>query len=287
MELNDPIRNRRVGFFGVAVATLLTPGGKLFTSAMAAAVTIAAVVSNMGPSQNPSGPSGAVIDTGALEATGKMMDISDLPTAGDTQMLSAETLVEDPTAAPGNPAVFTSHNMSSPNLTGANIAGMAIGNIGGGSGPILGIPPIPTQPKDPEKQCTVILVGELNSNTELADEVICLEDDKVAKKNGDPESTGGDPESTGEPVPESVGGPVSEPIVIALAPFKSEPELTPEIVGPTPEETSPPKDAPTFQPLLFQPLASVAAVPEPTTLVLLGLGLLGLAQVYRKNKRQK
>ncbi len=292
MKLNDPNRNRKAGFFGVAVATLLTPGGKLFTSAMAAAVTIAAVVSNMGPSQNPSGPSGAAIDTGALEATEKMMDISDLPTASDTQMLSAETLVEDPTAAPGNPATFTSQSMSSANFAGASIASAVGGNIGGGSGPIPVTPPLifPTERENSEKaECTVVLVGELESNPELVgDEDICLEDDKVAKKNGDPESTGGDPESASKPVPESVDEPVSEPIVIALSsPSKPEPELmTPEYIGPTPEETSS-TDAPTVERQLFQPLVSVAAVPEPTTLALFGLGLLGFAQVYRKNKHQK
>ena len=284
MKLNDPDRNRRAGFFGVAVATLLTPGGKLFTSAMAAAVTIAAVVSNMDSSQDPAGPSSAAIDTGALEAPGKTVDISDLPTTGDTQMLSAETLVEDPTAAPGMPAAFTSQNMSSGNLTGTNIAGIAVSNAGGGSESIIPLPP--RDPSDPK--CTPVLLSELDPNTELPkDEIICLEDFKKSKK-GNPESTAGkngDPESTGEP--ESTGGPGSEPLVIALAPFSPEPELSPEIVGPTPEETPIPNDAPTFQPLLIQPLASVAAVPEPTTLALLGLGLLGFAQVYRKNKHQK
>jgi len=285
MKLNDPNRNRKAGFFGVAVATLLTPGGKLFTSAMAAAVTIAAVVSNMGPSQSPSGPSGTAIDTGALEATGKMVDISDLPAAGDTQMLSAETLVEDPTTAPGNPAAFTSQSMSSANLAGANIASVAGGNIGGGSDSILGLPLIPPQPKDPVP-CRVVLISELESNPELAEnEVICLAEKK------------GDPESTDKPVPESVGEPVPEPIVIALSsPSGSEPPLgsptgyqpeliTPEYIGPTPQETSS-TDAPVER-QLFQPLISVAAVPEPTTLALFGLGLLGFAQVYRKNKHQK
>lgn len=284
MELNDPIRNRRVGFLGVAVATLLTPGGKLFTSAMAA-MTVAAVVGmNMSSKETPSGLSVSPIHTGPLETSGEMLDISDLATAGDTHTLSAETLVSDPNAASGNPAAFTSQNMPSTNIAASNIAGMDVSNISGGSGPTV-LPPQIFPPRDKETdpkkpKCTVVLVGELASNTELAgDEVICLEDDKLAEKNGNPE-----PESVNEPVSDTK--PVSEPIVIALgSPSKPEPELTmPEYVGPSPEETSPANSTPVVERQLFQPLISVAAVPEPTTLALFLLGLLGFAQIYRKNK---
>lgn len=284
MELNDPNRNRRAGFLGVAVATLLTPGGKLFTSAMAAA-TLAVVGMSLAPKEDQSGLADSAIHTGALEASGEMLDMSEPPTTGDTQMLSAETLVEDPSAAPGNPAAFTSQTMHSNNIAASNIAKMSVSDISGGSGPTVLPPPIfPPQDdkeRDPKKpECTVVLVEELASNTELADdEVICLEDNKVAKKNGDPESTG-------NPEQESVTEPVSEPIIIASgSPSKPGPELTtPEYIGPSPEETSPANSGPIAERQLFQPLISVAAVPEPTTLALFLLGLLGVAQIYRKNK---
>lgn len=286
MELNDPNRNRRVGFLGVAVATLLTPGGKLFTSAMAA-VTLAVVGMNMAPKEDPSGLADSAIQTGALEASGDMLDMSDLPAAGDTQMLSAETLLSDPSTAPGNPAAFTSQTMHSANSAASNIAGMDVSDISGGTGPTV-LPPsifLPQRDKnpDPEKpRCTVILVEELASNTEFAgDEAICLEEDKLAEKNGDPESTG-------NPEQESVTEPVAEPIIIASgSPSKSGPELTtPEYIGPSPEETSPANSAPIVERQLFQPLISVAAVPEPTTLALFLLGLLGFTQIYRKKKNK-
>ena len=281
MELNDPNRNRKAGFFGVAVATLLTPGGKLFTSAMAAA-TLAVVGMSLAPKEDSSGLADSAIQTGAPEASGGMLDLSEPPTSGDTQMLSAETLVEDPSAVPGNPAAFTSQTMHANNVAASNIAGIDVSNVGGGSGPSA-LPPtifLPQRDKNPDSEkpkCTVVVVGELASNTELAgDEVICVEEDNVAK-NGDPEATG---------QPESVGEPVSEPIVIASdSPSKSGPALTtPEYIGPSPAETSPANSDPIVERQLFQPLISVAAVPEPTTLALFGLGLLGFAQIYRKNK---
>jgi len=43
MEINYTTRNRRLGYLGAAVATLLTPAGKLISSAVAAGVTVALI----------------------------------------------------------------------------------------------------------------------------------------------------------------------------------------------------------------------------------------------------
>ena len=49
MEMKNSTRNRWLGYFGIAVATLLTPAGKLISSAVAAAATVAALINMSDP----------------------------------------------------------------------------------------------------------------------------------------------------------------------------------------------------------------------------------------------
>lgn len=259
-------RKRLMGYFGVAVTTLLTPGGKLFTSAMAAATVVAGVAmlakdppnASTGKTSAPS----VAQTTPAFNST-ELLGLSDIPAseAGYDPLVATA-----PSYPVSSQAVLSSYQPS----------------IGGGSGvssvPVANIP-APTTPLS--NGGPVIVVG---------------------RGFPQPPGSGEPPEASGNPLatpevpalidpkePEIIAGPSDEPrtpaepeIIIAEAFPEDDPLKSPDVlpVSPPPRNNDP-LITETNLPGL-QPLITTALLPIPSTLGLFLLGLVNLGWLYRR-----
>ena len=296
MKIKDKTRTRLIGYFGLAVATLLTPGGKLISSAVAAATVAGLIGMNMATKQDQANQPVPAIHSGGLPTDEEILGAGNLTTADEaSDTLSAETLIPEPNAALGNQTAFATQTMPAANMAAVNAVGVG-GEANAGSALSTFDPKISAQhgpdpikhdsdpiKRDP-KECTVVILGELASNTEImGDEITCLEKDTLASSEGNPESqTDSESPTVSRGVPESD---VPETVVPKSPASYPEPVLlaTPEYIGPDSKDVSP-----TQMPLVVaeqdQPFISIGAIPEPSTLGLFLMGLMGFVQVYRKNK---
>lgn len=297
MKIKDKTRTRLTGYFGLAVATLLTPGGKLISSAVAAATVASLIGMNMATKQDQANQPVSTMHSGALPTDGEILGIGNLTTTDETSdTLSAETLIPEPNAALGNQTAFAAQTRPFANIAAVNAVGVGAGGANAG-GALSTFDPKISAPHDPDpikrdpKECTVVILGELARNTEIAgDKVTCLEKDTLASSEGNPESQTdsesqpvskagvpetGIPESgaPGTVVPKSWPASYSEPVLLA----------TPEYIGPDAKDVSA-AQTPLVVAEQDQPFISIATIPEPSTLGLFLMGLMGFVQVYRKNK---
>lgn len=136
MKIKDSARTRLTGYVGIIVTTLLTPGGKLISSAMAAAVVVGLVSLNTTDKNTKIADATPTIIPGDnTNLNPGLPGVRDLPlTVSQPDMLAPETLGSDqhesPALAPQTPqAGFTTQGISSDNLASTNIAGASSGGL--------------------------------------------------------------------------------------------------------------------------------------------------------------
>lgn len=256
MELNDPIRNRRVGFLGVAVATLLTPGGKLFTSAMAAAtlgVAGVALLAKDDPTSTGKSAAPAIAQTStALNGAELLALKSELPASESGYDLLTATPSNSPVPSQVIPSTFQSSINGGSNMSAVNI-------------------PAPTIPLS--NGIPVIVIGAGFPQAPESDEPPALPEladppkpDFIAKPSGKPNDVPPDEIIIVEAFPEN--DPLSGPDVLPASP-------------PPPDDEKNPLVTDAGLPGIQSPL-STAALPIPSTLGLFLLGLASLGWLYRR-----
>lgn len=299
MKIKPSTRTRLTGYFGIAVTTLLTPGGKLISSALAAATVAGVVGMNLPPKDEKTKNSAPPVAYTSVESNvNDLLNVSDLPiaeTASDT--LTPEMLASDQYAAQTyvpqeNQSGFNPQSLPAANLVTLNTINPNTANAPDGFGvpnlPPLGpksAPEFPPQvfPKDellpPQAKCTAVIKSgdSASKGAGVLDEVICNEEE--------------DHEVTTNPINPVLGeaplGPsINDPEVLAL-PLDPAKGFIP--VGSIPEEDAPPL-FPKIAALTpdtnqqIQPLLAVAEISEPSTLAMLLLGLTGFGWRYRRKQ---
>lgn len=278
MKIKDTTRTRMTGYLGIAVATLLTPSGKLISSAVAAATVVGLVSMSLPPEPvtvSISAP--PVVYTGAEYIDNELLNPEQFPATeiGADTSISEETkeVVKLPSVASINVAATDSSGM------GPSGGGLP-SSLPIGSGPGLGLPndpdntnpPVLPQPEPPE--CIALNTDYLK--TEGMEDV---------------GSTGNQPEGCKPSVvvlsnPPDLNTPpeTDEPTVPGKPPY-----IPPE-VSDLPEDAIPtipaggPGTIPTGGESIL-PLATVAAIPEPSTLGLLLLGVISFGWVNRRKTK--
>lgn len=284
MKIKDSTRTRLTGYVGIIVTTLLTPGGKLISSAMAAAVVVGLVSLNASDQNTkiadakPTIPADAsTIDTGLLGVGGLPMSLP----ASD--MLAPETLASnsnEPLAfvSQDNHAGLTTQSVSSDNLASTNIADASMGGVPTppATGPRPKIKFVAGFPPNVTPECTPISVIEdaIRKGVDVTDIVICKEE--VVTADSRTPALGDEPSDYGAPF-------------LGDAPSTNDPKLL-SAPGKVPKDNAP--DASPYSPKVAGlapdistreiPLLALAAVSEPSTLAMLLLGLMGMASLYRR-----
>lgn len=281
MELNNAVRNRRVGFLGVAIATLLTPAGKLISSAVAAGVTMALVTTTVSD-----GTTGIEIENAELP----QLATSSAAIPDYFEMGMSELTISEPAAE----LLATRENSNGMMLASMPSMGVLSNSANGPSGgnlseiPAMGVgfgpPPIiitgdPADPKGPN--CEQVLKKDPSERTE--EEKVCeVIPEIIALVPPVPEAPPPVPEAIPETNNPSVNPP---PLIVSNTPPEEEQQRTPEK-----EQPRKPDDEPKKWPLPSEPVSSptgefvaAAAIPEPSTIGLLLLGLIGLGWITRRN----
>lgn len=286
--MKNTTRNRWAGYFGVAVATLLTPAGKLISSAVAAGAAVALIAMSDGP---------RIIDAveppvPALATSSALIEEYFANEMATSELTSSE---------PGIELFATKENraglMLTPMPSTAILASSLANGPGGGSlfdsptsfGPALGADPIYREPREPGDRvdCEQVYKKDDSEKTEL-EKALCdsvVTDNEELKKEIVELITEVTPE-TGD----SKGG--NPPLVVVNdSPQNPADGLKP----PTDEDQIPPGNNTGGSPLVLpsEPVfrlsndvpVTIAAIPEPSTLGLLLLGLFSLGWVYRRNTK--
>lgn len=284
MKMNNTTRNRRVGFLGVAVVTLLSPAGKLISSAVAAGATVALITMSGGPK---------VVDLGKSPVP-KLATSSELIDEYFANELAATS--EPSLPEPGAELLATKENsaglmLASMPSTVVPASNTANGPSGGGLfdlpalGPGFGPPPVVI--RDPEVDCEQVLKKDDTEKTELekalCDSIITQTEEmkeEIVKLITEvtPETiTDGTP-AKGDP------NPGVQPLAFDDSPQIPGKGLNPPADPGTPENN--PDDSPIIQasgPMYSDLPVAITAIPEPSTIGLLLLGLFSLGWVYRRN----
>lgn len=260
MELNDPNRNRKVGFLGVTIATLLAPGGKLFTSAMAATALGVAGYALLGKDDpTSSGKSSAP----AIEQTSTTLNGSEL--LGLTDIPASESGYDPLFAATSSP-LNNQQVVLSTSQASVSASGMpAAINMSASTVPLSnGVAPLMMSAGAPQN-----LSGEPGGSGQP----------------GEPPEPPGITEAIAGPTDQPGDNPEKKPNdeIIAEAFPDSDPLKGPDVLPPSP----PPSDG---VPLIdvaglpgIQPFLGAAQIPIPSTLGLLLLGLANLGWLlYRR-----
>jgi len=268
MKLNDPNRNRKPGFFGVTVATLLTPGGKLFTSAMAAVTTLGVVGVVMAP-PSPHAPveTAPAPKVSDVSIDQELLNVSNLE--GESELMTSEAMIAAPEQGMSGVTLSASNHINVASVEAMTQS--APGGIPAYSG--LGFNP----PSTERRQCTVVKLSDYVVGAD-PDKEVCLEDIEDLAKNG----SGEEP-----PVIVSLNDPESG--TDGGTPPKGSPALNPqELITPEDIPSTGSGEGPTFQPAqdILGPI-QIAAVSEPSTLAMLLLGLVGLGSIARRKAMTK
>lgn len=287
MELNNTARNRRVGYLGVAVATLLTPAGKLISSAVAAGVTVALITMN-----NPK-----VADVSKTRVPNPVASSELIEEYFANELVDTSELAIPVTGAEVLPTKNNSAGLQlTPMSTAIDIASnTANGPSGGG---FLGIPAFGAGfgatnilPSDPQADCEQVLKKNASERTalekascelqiaqteDIKEEIVQLmaavilesgnpngEDEQVVGKNGEDEQVADKGEDEQVVDKKDEDNPVKP---------KKQPEDQSNAL-PTRQVSS----------LTSDGLSTIAAIPEPSTIGLLLLGLFSLGWIYRRN----
>lgn len=277
METQTGSRKRLMGYLGVAVTTLLTPGGKLFSSALAAATIVGvagvAMLSDKNDESNAKPSTPAIAQTGAMLTGDELLGLTDLPAmeSGFDPLTASTSVPATNVSAPSAASIQASQ--STPSMRPIHVAptpvplsnGVPVIVIGDGmpqtSRPIepSAIPKLPTPetlavlPAIPEDENSFPPKVQDQGNEEPKDPIVSeapdarpiLDDPEVLalpKKNGltDPNNTG------------------DAPLFTADAGFPSQAIL---------------------------PLLSHTQLPAPSTLGLFLLGLANFGWLYRRRAR--
>ena len=281
MELNNAVRNRRVGFLGVAIATLLTPAGKLISSAVAAGVTMALVTTTV---------SDGTTDIEIENTQVAQLATSSAPIPDYFEMGMSELTISEPAAEllatrensngmvlASMPSMSVLSNTAN-GPSGGNLSELPAMGVGFGPPPII-ITGGPADPKGPNcEQVLKMDPKEIPEEIKVICEVI---PELIAQVPPVPEATPPVPEAIPEPNNPSDNPP---PLIVSNTPPE---EKQPD----TPEKNQPrtPDDEPKKWPLPSEPVSSptgefvaAAAIPEPSTIGLLVLGLFGLGWITRR-----
>lgn len=282
MELSNPEQNRKAGFLGVTIATLLTPGGKLFTSAVAASLVVGAVALNEGPKQEQA-PN---ISEGALNIESEILDADNLSTTSD-DTLSPQTLAFGSPTLSSQPA-FAIQAMPPIHVAGIESPSSTPGfSMPSSFGGMSAYTPTTTDGGSSAQDCKKVLVDESGKVVVDKDgKVICLDKQKTTGEGGTGDEGSPTSEIIAGYIPDSTSSGDNSPSATDNSlPVEDvgDKSLPVEDVGPSVGDLSP-SQAPQSEDASFAPMISVTAVPEPATLALFLLGLAGFAQVYRKRK---
>lgn len=258
MKIKPSTRTRLIGYFGIVVTTLLTPGGKLISSALAAA-TVVGLASMIPFEDEKTSNTAAPIAYTDIESTESgLLDVGDLSIAGSAsntltpEMLASDQYSAQTFALQGNQAAFAiQNNTPSTNLASLNLPGDA---SGGGlpsavpSGPTSGPPraPNPSIPGSPQG-----LPPEMLPEKEVI-------------------------------TPDS-------PPLAETPPLLPRPEvIPPEVLALPPSPLPDTEDGLPVADKQIQPLFALAAteIPEPSTLGLFLLGLASFGRIYRSRTAQ-
>lgn len=270
MKIKPSTRTRLIGYIGIAVTTLLTPGGKLISSALAAATVVGLASMNIPSEDEKTSNSAAPIAYTGIESTESgLLDVSDLSIAGTTsdtltpEMLASDQYAAQISALQENQAAFKIQN----NTPSTNLASLSLpSDTANGGGLPNAFPAGPTSGPQftPHPSISSSPQGTPPLET-LAPETLAPEKEgKVVT-----------PDSISLPLEESpslLGPKVIAPEVLAL-PASSIPNI---------EDGLPVADQ------RIEPLFAIAAVeiPEPSTLGLFLLGLASFGWIYRSRTAQ-
>lgn len=284
MKTKNTTRTRLNGYIGIAVATLLTPSGKLISSAVAAATVVGLVSMSTPPKPatlSMSAPQVANTGTGYID--NELLNAEQLPVTeiGSNASMSEETkeVIKLPSVASINVAATGSSS------TGPSGGGLP-NSLPLGSWPGLPFDPDSDGPKRPEllqpetPECTALNIDYLKTEG--------LED--VGNTSNQPKGCkppvvvlGGLPDPNVPPE-------VDEPTVPGNPPSQGEPQYIPPEVNDLPDGAIPtiPAAGPSTIPTggdSIGPFVSAAAIPEPSTLGLLLLGVMSFGWVNRRKTK--
>lgn len=273
MKLKPGTRTRLNGYLAIAVTTLLTPGGKLISSAVAAATVVGVVAMNTPKQDENVGSSSPTIQT-AGSPENSILNVSGLTGGTEPDMLTPDALGTDQNTAqkvsneikpfqavitaPSENRVALSYTMSA-----------SSGGFGAPSPPIFN--PISGPESGPATSEPSILPPDDASKPDLGE--LPPPKDLLAS-------------------PDIADAPIHGPVTNELPVAGDVPPSTEEGF-PAPGEIFPPEVIAKFAPmsLAASPLDAVlpldaAAIPEPSTLAMVLLGLTGLGRIYRRKQDQ-
>lgn len=274
MELNNTVRNRRVGFLGVAVATLLTPAGKLISSAVAAGVTMALVTTTMSDGTT-------AID---MENTPvPHLATSSAPIPEYFEVAMSELTISEPAAellatGENSPGMMLASMPSAVVLTSNTDNGPSGGNLI--EMPAMGsaFAPPPLVLRAPQVDCAQVLNKDASERTEQ-EKALC-----EAQITQTTEIKGEIIALYTEVTPTTGEGSNQPTLVVSNTPEEVV-KTTGDGTNPPTDPNTPPKGLPSepVSPTTGNALVTIAAIPEPSTIGLLLLGLFGLGWTARRN----
>lgn len=263
-------RNRLVGYFGVAVTTLLTPGGKLFTSAMAAAtvVGVAGVALLAKDSSTNTGKSSApaIVQTSESFPDAELLALADIP--------ASESGYDPLTATPASAPVANQPALSGFQSSASGGASTSATNVSAHTIPLSdSVPVVMSGGSGPQ-----LLPGR-DTSPVISDEPSGIPDASTL-----PDAQG--PEIITEPFDKPTN-PLDPEIIVAKAFPDSDPLKGPEVLPSSP----PPRDDennPLIAALAFPSIQALVptAVSLPSTLALLLLGLANFGWIARRRVMQ-
>lgn len=287
--MENATRNRWTGYFGVAIATLLTPAGKLISSAVAAGVAVALIAANDNTGTEPSAPPPPRLETSSalIEdyfeneiATGALTSFEPQEAIDAINEKSVGLI---PATMPSTIVLSNTDNASS-------------GRGAMDTSPLAWLlaPLSILREPDIDIDCDQVLIKDVSQRTEL-ENTVCEATIAQAEQTkeetvaliAEVEPTTGEGSNRIVVIPTSEGSnpiiPTSEgsnpPLVIAT---NNSPEDEP--TGATPPQ---PRNGLSSDPIVSSSgndAILIAAIPEPSTIGLMLLGLAGLGSIYRRKR---